>query len=205
MKKLTLSIILILVAITASAQKFGVTGGLTMAQFDDVREGRNPGCHAGVSLNLPLALGFALQPELLYNVKGAVVPGVSDAKFSAGYCELGLQAQWGLDLIVAKPFILVEPYVGGRVNNFVKIDGQILQDDSLWELADRLECGYAIGGGIEVLYNLQLSVKHFRTLGTLFDSGRINPAIGDSLSGQFEEILDGGHFTGTTVSLTYFF
>ncbi len=205
MKRLALSIVLVLVALTASAQKFGVTGGLTMSQFDDIRDGRTPGYHAGVSLNLPLALGFSLQPELLYNVKGATVPEISDAKFSAGYCELGLQAQWGLDLIVAKPFVLFEPYIGGRVNDSVKLDGQLLQDDILWELANRMEYGFAIGGGIEVLYNLQLSVKHFSTMGSLFDSGRINPAFESMVTDQLAEILDGGHFTGTTVSLTYFF
>ncbi|MCQ2130411.1 MAG: PorT family protein [Bacteroidales bacterium] len=206
MKRFTLAIILLLVTLTASAQKLGVTGGLTLSQLENIKESRNAGYNAGVSLNIPLVLGLSLQPELIYNVKGATLPDVPDTKYTAGYCELGLQAQWGLDLIVAKPFVLLEPYVGGSTRKTLLVQDQSFKAD-LGGLADRLECGLAVGGGIEILSRLQLAVKYFRTLGTLLGSdGNLNPSLGSSASGQVSDILNGvGYFTGTTVSLTYFF
>ena len=206
MKRFTLAIILLLATLTASAQKLGVTGGLTLSQLENIKESRNAGYNAGVAMNFPLVLGFSLQPEFVYNVKGANLPGASDEKYSAGYGELGLQAQWGLDLIVAKPFVLVEPYVGAGLKGSIRQDGQTVKDN-LWDFADRLECGIAVGGGIEILYNLQISAKGFWTVGSLFNNeGNFNPDLGSTATGQLTDLVNGaGNFVGTTVSLTYFF
>lgn len=206
MKRFTLAIVLLFVALTASAQKFGVTGGITMSQFENIKDSGSNGYNVGIAGNFPLALGFSLQPELVYNVKGATLPGASDAKYSTGYCELGLQAQWGLDLIVAKPYVMVEPYIGGAVSNSLKLNGQSVRE-SMGDIAERLECGFALGAGLEILYNLQLSAKYFWTVGSILDGDRkINTGLGSIASGQINEMLDGaGNFTGTTISLTFFF
>ena len=204
MKRFFFTLVLLSVALTASAQKFGVSGGMSLSRLEDVEDSGMAGFNLGVAYNIPLALGFALQPELNYNVKGAKL--ADDVKYSAGYCELGLQAQWGVDLIVAKPFILFEPYIGGGLNNNLNYSDKSLKKNN-WDFAKQLECGFAFGGGVEILYNLQISAKHFWAAGKLFKSdGSLNKELGDLYHDRISDVFDGdANFAGTVISLTYFF
>lgn len=162
MKRFILSLVVFCAAAAAlSAQTFGVVGGFTSSElkFKNVNKTSIAGYHAGVAYNLPLISGLAIQPELLYNVKGT---SLASFKTSLGYVELPVQLQWGLDLLLLRPYIFAEPFIGYAVNWSVKESTTSLGADlDLNRLNSRMEYGLGIGGGIDVYNRIQLSFKYF--------------------------------------------
>lgn len=59
--------------------------------------------HIGLTAELPIAFGFAVQPSLLFQTKGTKLSDVGPEKFRldtrAAYLELPVQIQWGPDLM----------------------------------------------------------------------------------------------------------
>lgn len=156
-------IFLLLCSSTAvlSAQSFGVTGGFTSSEMKmkDVNDKSVAGYHVGVAYNLPLVSGLALQPQLQYNVKGM---GLASFKTDIGYVELPVQLQWGLDLMLLRPYIFAEPFIGYAVNWKASEDHTSLSGDlDLNKLNSRLEYGMSLGGGLEIFKRVQLSLKYF--------------------------------------------
>lgn len=117
------------VSVAASAQSLGLVGGVTgtdmKIQSADIQSLNQ--YHIGIAYNIPLALGIALQPELLYNVKGVSVSemkeiaGIADIsnKIDArcGYAELGVQLQAGINAGVARVYAFGEPFVGYAITS----------------------------------------------------------------------------------------
>lgn len=113
---------------------------------------------AGAVVQVSLPGGFAVQGGLMYQTKElsintpevAVVDTVVrtiTSKYS--YLEVPVQLQWGVDLILLRPYIFTEGFLGYAV----KADH-----------GHRYEHGVAVGGGLE-LWKLQLSAKYFWNLG----------------------------------------
>ena len=126
MKKLFASIAVVLLSLgfidTVSAQvNFGVLGGASFssAKPDDWKVTNIVQYHAGLTCCFKLPLGFAVQPELLYNVKGSTVPQGEGPSldYTAGYVEVPVSLQWGPDLLVLRPYVELVPFVGYAVNN----------------------------------------------------------------------------------------
>ncbi len=168
MKKVLIAALALFVSVAASAEGFGIIGGFTNSQIKlkDTNFKNSAGVHAGFAYNLPLGAGFAFQPELIYNVKGYNWQGDTDAsglKESAkkfGYVELPLQLQWGLDLVMLRPYGFVEPFVGYAVtgkNVLTKGETTINWDN----MKSRLEYGLGVGAGLEVYNRIQLSFKYY--------------------------------------------
>lgn len=153
--------------------------------------------HVGLAFKLPLPFGFAVQPELLYQMKGANLSETYNAaiagqdisgktsEFSTkdGFAELGIGVQWGLDLVAFRPFVFAKPFVGYKLTgeeNFEGI-GEKLTSASDEEMnqymenaKNKLEYGYSIGAGIELLEHFQLSLEYFKNLGKMFDEGQFD-------------------------------
>ena len=84
---------------------FGIIGGLTSSKshVKDVDASSLSLYHVGITAQLPLFSGLAIQPSLLYQVKGTSVDNIDDAQWKdfqtkVGYLELPVQIQWGPDL-----------------------------------------------------------------------------------------------------------
>lgn len=194
----------------------GVFGGITSSNtklqdfdFDNVTQFR-----AGVAFKYPLAIGFAVQPELGYNVKGtALTSTIADldiAKFdlNMGYLEAGLQLQWGPDLLIFRPYALVEPFIGYALNNKVvsTLAGTKVSSTrtNAWNCLQRLEYGYAWGGGLDLFGRFQVSAKHYENLGALYkESNDIKPETVDEFI--MKAFKDNKNFGGWVLSLTVFF
>ena len=115
----------VIAADNASAQKFGVTAGLNFNSVDvkDVQLDAKAGFSAGITYLLDLPLGLSVQPALLYtqnSVDLSVLESV-EAMQKVGSLKVPVSVQWGPDLIVARPFLDVTPYVGYSLSN--KIEG----------------------------------------------------------------------------------
>lgn len=186
----------VVLSVSAFAEgKLGVVGGFTSSslKIKEIDIKKTAGFHAGLTYYQPVALGFAVQPSLLYNVKGETIDAaLINAKSSLGYLELPVQLQYGIDLIVAKPYLFVEPFVGyalnGKVND-TKFD--------LSKLKTRLEYGLGVGGGIMVLNHLQVSLKYYWN----FEDCSLNNFIGTAAS----HIKERSSFDGLIVSAAFLF
>ena len=176
MKKLFVLVLAAFMAVSAHA-KLGIIGGLTssktnikesMADIQNINQ-----FHVGVAYNLPLVAGFAIQPALQYNIKGARIADVSGLKnlsldFQTGFIEVPVQVQWGIDLKVCRPYVFAEPFIGLAVNNKTVTGEKV---STSWDnVYNRLEYGAGLGVGVDFLGHIQVSVRYFWNMGNIYDS-----------------------------------
>lgn len=220
MKRLLIIAVTALMAfsVSAAAQGFGVTAGLNFnsAKIQDVKMDAKTGWNVGVTYALNLPLGFSLQPSLVYTQSAAsidmnLVPselssftGNLKANMTQviGSVTLPVSLQWGPDLIVARPFIDVTPYVGYSLVNKVKgsigsatADGSVIIEETG---NNAFDYGVGIGAGVNV-WKLQAIVRYnwnFGPLGNLKDFTDIG-------FGDFK--VENETFGGISVHLAYFF
>ena len=171
----------------ASAGNFGVLGGANFSTMSvkEIDTRSSTQWHAGVVYKLNLPLGFHLQPALLYNVKGAELEQLK-SNLSVGYLEFMASVQWGIDLILFRPFIDVSPFVGYGLNGWGDLK-------ALWEQdANKFEYGVGIGGGLDI-WRFQIAARYNWNLGPLMNG---KTGVGT---------LKNANFSGVTLSLAYFF
>lgn len=195
---------------TASAQmNFGVTAGMNFnsAKIGDVKMDARAGWNVGATVQFDLPLGFSLQPSLVYMQKsgGYTTPEFSSAILedikaqfvqTVGSLILPVSVQWGPDLLVARPFLDVTPYVGYSLSNKIKADVAGLEE--VVKGGNGLDYGLGLGAGINV-WKLQAIVRYnwnFGVLGNYEDFTDIK--LGD-LNSENET------FGGITVSVAFFF
>lgn len=220
MKRLLIIAVTALMAfsVSAAAQGFGVTAGLNFnsAKIQDVKMDAKAGWNVGVTYALNLPLGFSLQPSLVYTQSTAsidmnLVPselssftGNLKANMTQviGSVTLPVSLQWGPDLIVARPFIDVTPYVGYSLVNKVKgsigsatADGSVIIEETG---NNAFDYGVGIGAGVNV-WKLQAIVRYNWNFGPLGDIKDFT----DIGFGDFK--VENETFGGISVHLAYFF
>ena len=135
MKRLFVLIAVLAIAVTANAQSgFGIKGGLNFDSMSDIKtnnyestiDGRT-GFHVGILYKIKLPAGLALQPELLYTSKKSKIETNTNTSYNASlqYLQLPVNIQWGIDLVILRPFIQVSPYIGYAIakgNKFKDFD-----------------------------------------------------------------------------------
>ena len=164
---------------TLSAGNFGVLGG---GNFQTYAGGGNGSgtltqWHAGISYKINLPIGFQLQPALLYNVKSSTAENVP-LGLSVGYLELLASMQWGIDLILFRPYVEVCPFAGYGLNGKGALADVWKKDRNRWEY------GVGVGGGLQI-WRFQLGARY-----------------NWNFAGAKPE---GADFNGVTLSLAYFF
>lgn len=159
-------------AARAHAQ-FGIVGGITsskteMTTAEDVKSMSL--YHAGVTYKVNLGAGFAIQPSVLYQVKGASLGELNsssseDFKVKTGYVEVPVGLQWGPDLMVFRPFVMAEPFIGYQVTSSDR--GADSVEGWTEQAKNKFEYGFGVGGGLEIAGNIQLSVQWFNNMGSM--------------------------------------
>ena len=202
--------VLMAFATTAGAQvKFGVTAGMNFnsAKISDVKMDAKAGWNVGATLQVDLPLGFSIQPSLVYMHKAAgfEIPALSSAIVddlkvqvlqTVGSVVLPVSVQWGPDLIVARPFLDVTPYVGYSLTNKVKSDFAGVEETV--KGGNGLDYGLGLGAGLNV-WKLQAIVRYNWNFGVLGNYKDFSEVELGSLK------TDSETFGGITVSLAYFF
>ena len=154
----------------ASAQQFGVKGGLTLSTMNGAsnpKENKSMVLYeAGILYKADLGAGFAIQPGLAYQVKGATLKQGNDVQSKTGFVELSLAAQWGPDLLAFRPYVFVEPFIGYQISSTDRGNEHIR--DWAKQAKNKLEFGFGLGAGLEISSHLQLSVQWFKNLGVMF-------------------------------------
>ena len=165
MKKIFVVAALFASMAVASAQQFGVIGGLSLSTMDGAK---NPDenklmtlYQAGVAFKADLGAGFALQPTLSYSVKGANLKQNNDVVSKTGFAELSVGLQWGPDLLAFRPYLFVEPFVGYGVtgSEILRMSGTETTvasiNKALDEAKNKLEYGVGAGLGVEIASHIQ--------------------------------------------------
>lgn len=201
----------------ASAQRYnsarvGLMGGFTSSStsIKDADSKSVSLYHIGVTAEIPLLGGFAIQPGLLYQVKGVsadkfnsipISKSLESFETKVGYLEAPVQVQWGLDLLAFRPYVFAEPFVGFRLGQSTK--GEVA--DKLKDNLKKVEYGLGVGAGVDV-WRLQLSVKYFWNFGKIYDKdGNVGP-IGDTVKDAVKDAVNNGNnFNGVMVSAAFFF
>lgn len=201
----------------ASAQQYlstrwGITGGFTSSSTSVKNmESKSVSLyHIGLAAEFPLGGGLAIQPALLYQVKGLSADKLGDYSLAetldsfetkVGYLEIPVQVQWGPDLLAFRPYVFAEPFVGYRLGQ--STEGTVAEKikDSL----KKFEYGLSVGAGLEV-WKLQLSVKYFWNFGDIYDKDGNADSIGDTVKGTIKDAVNNGNnFNGVMASVAFFF
>ena len=137
--------------------------------------------------------------------------GLTKIETKVGYLELPVQLQYGLDLLLLRPYIFAEPFVGYAVNidnDAHGIKGAIqaakdIKHDFKESNFNRFEYGLGVGAGVD-LGSLQLSLKYFWNFGSLAEKDEV-PNGSDITKAITKAIKDKESFNGISISLAYFF
>lgn len=191
MKKIILAAALFLMSLcfggSMSAGNFGVLGGANFHTYHPKEIGpqRLTQWHAGLLYKFNLPLGFQIQPALLYNVKAAKTDHMP-VDLSVGYLELLASVQWGVDLILFRPFIEVSPFLGYGLNGWGDLK-------NIWDRnGGRWEYGAGLGGGLQI-WRFQINARYNWTFGDIIPKA------------ASRGLVDKADFNGVTLSLAYFF
>lgn len=145
---------------TASAQGLYVKGGLTygkaVAEFKDYKVDNYTGWQIGAGFQTEPVFGFSLQPEINYTIRGAKIGDFGDVRMS--YIEVPVNIQYGIDLVVVKPFIFAAPFVGYNVKNAMGKNITTLVD--ILDETKKFEYGFGLGAGLEVARRIQITAKY---------------------------------------------
>lgn len=177
MKKLIVIVASLLIAVSAHAQ-LGVVAGITSAQtkFENWQAANDAvqaatQYHVGLTYKLALGNFIAIQPGILYNVKGSRIGEIKDENsfdFKNGYLEVPVQLQVGMGIgDLARVYALAEPFVGLQVTSQMLNQAKDLSDV---DFADKLEYGFGLGAGVELIKHVQVNVRYFWNLGATKDS-----------------------------------
>lgn len=231
MKKIISLLAALALMVPASAQglkladgiHYGVVGGFTSSgtNIKDFSPKHIALYHAGITAKFNLGIGFAIQPSLIYQVKGVKLSDmqlgdefVHQFDYKLGYLELPVNIQWGPDLMAFRPYAFVEPFIGYAVNNDLieKIKTEDLGDYTPEKVKNgwkeyglkRFEYGLGLGAGFE-FWRIQLSAQWFWNFGNLYDNDteRVDGnRIAQNIKHAFTEKKN---FQGVKVSLAILF
>ena len=194
------------------ARGFGITGGASFVSLKEVSPSLTTGYHAGLTYKVDLPFGFAIQPSLLYHMKGSVVEDAyengSALDLKTGYLELPVSFQWGPDLILFRPFLDVTPFVGYGLNNtmagYSADSNTIYEVKNQWDVLNRLEYGLGLGVGIDI-WKLQVIGRYNWNFGALLDADGKLPEMENVLTNIKSSVFKGNNFGGMTLSVAFLF
>jgi len=202
MKKVLAIIAIAFASMSIAHAQFGIIGGFTSSSTQIDKENLKANLnnislyHVGLTYKLDLGLGLAIQPSLTYEMKGAtlnedmtgseVVDVTKTINTKTGFAEFGLDLQWGPDLVAFRPFIFASPFIGYMVSQEEtssvesSIGGETAtsfdsEKAKAWaeEAKNRLEYGFGIGLGVDVMKFVQLKAQYFMNLGNLYNEGQV--------------------------------
>ncbi|NLT02699.1 MAG: PorT family protein [Bacteroidales bacterium] len=180
MKRMLVLVCVMMLAATASQAQlhYGVKAGANInslsASVDDmVDQVKGATSYQFGVVFQAKALGFAIQPEVLYSVKSGLIDDNTikdylatpdEVKFTSQNIEVPINLQYGFDFGLARAYLQAGPYVSFVASTMLNGDANF--DDNLKNSFKTFDFGAGVGAGIEVL-NVQLAVKYDWGLGKI--------------------------------------
>lgn len=150
-------LVLSFIGTRANAQ-FGIKAGTYTTNFNKLKDYKledNTGYNIGVMYKMHLTPMFTIQPELLFVSKNACIKDGSTnqrEKFDTQYLQLPVSFQYGLNLVIMRPFFQVVPYVTYAIDKDFTINNR-------WNDMNRFNGGIGVGGGLDV-WKFQLNLRY---------------------------------------------
>lgn len=159
MKKIILTVAAVFAFGFANAQdvKFGVKGGLNVANFSGDVDGNSAlvGFHVGGFAEIKISEKFAVQPELLFSTQGAKFNEAgTDVNFNLSYLNIPVMAKY----YVADKFSLeAGPQIGFLTNAKAKAGSEKvdIKDDF-----ESIDFGVNFGAGYDFTENLSAGLRY---------------------------------------------
>lgn len=155
---------------------FNTMGDINLSNIEKGSMDNKTGFHVGALYKMKIPLtGLSLQPELVYTQNESTLGTKSNADicdFKMKQLQLAASLQWGLDLILLRPYLQVAPYLGYVMGNNTSIK------DMKWKM-DELRYGIGLGAGLDI-WKLQVSGKYVWDMGKAseFDSSKLGLGSG---------------------------
>ena len=231
MKKLFTVLAALVIAASAHAQ-FGIIAGVTSPSQDLKAAYENYSAidqyHAGLTVKIPLFLGLAIQPSIVYSVQGTPIKDIAnggsstgeggegggeaasgDGKFNiakTGYIQVPVQLQWGLTIGgIARAYAFAEPFVGYMVDEKTFNFDEETPEEKDWDFQNRLNYGVGAGLGVEIMKHIQLSARYVWNMGSLLDENGQVTVNGKEATETVKNGLKAGSNDGIKVSLAFLF
>lgn len=137
-----------------NAQTFGVKAGMNISSLSNADDTKAlVGFNAGIFMNAPLAANFSIQPEVLYNTKGAKADGM-DLSLNLDYISVPVMFQYN-----ATPQFYLEagPEFSFVVSSKAKSGGVSADVDNLVE---KFDIGVGLGAGYYFTPNIGLTARY---------------------------------------------
>lgn len=194
MKKTIVVLVTLLLGLNLFAQKaggrgqFGIIGGLTSSNgrvssiVNDVKNSNLNMYNVGVCYKQNLVFGIAVQPALIWNVKGAqITDGTHSGELQTGFLEIPVQVQWGKEFLLGaiRPYLFAEPFVG--VGLWDKAKG--FEVDNWDSFRKRFEVGIGVGLGLEVVKHVQVACRYYWNFNPMYSGTTAGGEIKSSCSG----------------------
>ena len=170
MKKLFTILCAGLLTLGVSAQKFGATAGLNMANITDADDSKmRLGIRLGASFSTELSDVMTLQSGLLYSVKGVAyeldfLSTTVDIDQSLGYIEI----PFGVKFAVSDQFSLdAGLYSAFLISSVVTVDGE--SSDSDTEGLNTIDFGIGLGASFSATDAISINLGYQMGLNTVFE------------------------------------
>ncbi len=199
------------VSVSQAQLKFGIKAGANVnnlstdvsSMINEVKGATN--YQFGVLMQAK-ALGFAVQPEVLYVVKSSLISNSTitglfsgaEVEYKTQNIEVPVNLQYGIEFGVGRVYLQAGPYVSFVASTLM--DGEEDFNENLKNSMSTFDYGVGAGVGAELL-GFQLSVKYDWGLGKLGDA-KIPTGVGGILvDNPFNDLKN----RNLNVSLAYLF
>lgn len=154
----------------ASAKGFLIKGGVEFPHYNvsnlkDLNFKEMTGWHAGIGYQTGSFIGFSFQPEILFQHGG--MDGNSSEKIRYNNLELVGNVQWGIDLLLLRPFIFAAPFVSYNLSDIKSILN-----------LNKWDYGIGVGLGLDI-WKLQLTAKYNWAFGGIVDWKTYKQEVGN--------------------------
>lgn len=199
------------VSVSQAQLKFGIKAGANVnnlstdvsSMISEVKGATN--YQFGVLLQAK-ALGFAVQPEVLYVVKSSMINNLTiegiytgeNVEYKTQNIEVPVNLQYGFGFLFGRVYLQAGPYVSFVASTLM--DGDENFDENLKKSMSTFDYGVGAGLGVELL-GFQLAVKYDWGMGKLGDA-QFPTGVGDAVANNpFNNMQN----KNLNVSLAYLF
>lgn len=169
---------------------FNSSDDFSFRNFDKSNLDNKTGFHVGLLYKFKIPLtGLSIQPELVYSqnkTKFNNTASSTTGEFKLNTLKLAASLQWGIDLMLLRPYIQVVPFLGYTLDNKTTLK------ELEWDV-EKLRYGVGLGAGLDV-WKLQVSCRYNWDLGKAAQFKM--PGLGT---------FKGNKYKNFEVSLAYFF
>lgn len=146
-----------------NAQSFGLKAGMNISNVSGDGDAKSKvGFNAGVFMNAPIAANFSIQPEVLYNSKGAKLDYDNfDINFNLDYISVPVMFQYNA---TPKFYLEAGPEFSFLISGKAKAEGESVDIKDGFKSFD---IGIGLGAGYNITPNIGVNARYVAGVGDI--------------------------------------